>query len=298
MAKVRVPASTSNLGSGFDTFGLALQLYLTVEMSEGASPVQIEVSGEHGMSISRNHTNLIYRAAEIFYSRQNLPLPHLNIRIENDIPLARGLGSSGAAAVAGLLCAAELSGNTVSREELLHLATELEGHPENAAASLYGGVVITCMANRRPLVQAAPADPDLQVIAIIPETHISTEAARQVLPDEIGHKDAVFNVQRSALLAHALVCQNYQLLKVAMQDKLHQPYRKHLIPEFDSLQASAYDMGALGVCISGSGSTILAFARPEDAQRIRQQWQEVAAELGLPATTRVLAADTSGALVL
>lgn len=293
MVNVRVPASTSNLGSGFDTFGLALQMYLTVKMDVSATDLHIEVSGEGADEIPRNETNLVYLAVKKFFLHVKQPLPALNIALKNDIPLSRGLGSSGAATIAGLACAAKLTGIDTKKESLLSLANELEGHPENAAASLFGGFTINCLENSRPVTKAFPVEPSLTMVALIPDVTISTKAARQILPGSVSHKDAVFNIQRSALLTHAFMSKNYDALSIAMQDKIHQPYRKQLIPGYDSFAGVAVESKAIGVCISGSGSTILAFTA-DDGTSLQDAWQQKARALNIPAVCRIFKVDNQG----
>jgi homoserine kinase len=294
--KARVPASTSNLGSGFDAFGLALQLYLAVQMEISPEGLQILPSGEGASHIPTHEGNLIFRSTKKLFEKVGQPLPGLKIIIENKIPLFRGLGSSGAATIAGLVCGARLANSNLPHEAILSLAQEIEGHPENAASSLLGGLTINCVeANGQVICKKVEVDDKLKAVLLIPETTIATHEARRVLPKTVSHQDAVFNLQRSALLAHAFTSRDYDALKVAMQDKLHQPYRKHLIPHYDEFETLGYENGALGVCISGSGSTVLGLTLG-DGKKLQNCWEEKAASLSMKAQVIVTGIDSAGVL--
>ena len=236
MVKVKVPASTSNLGAGFDTFGLALQLYLTVEMDIIPMGLQISNSGEGISEIPNDENNLVVKAFKKLFQSTGNKLPGLRIKTNNDIPLQRGLGSSATAIIAGLICASELAGKKLEKNEILSIATDMEGHPDNVAACLYGGLTISCVDNGTILTRKIAVDESLNCVLMIPSDTISTKSAREVLPETVSHQDAVFNLQRSALLTEAFMSRNYEILSIAMKDKLHQPFRKHLIPGYDELE--------------------------------------------------------------
>jgi homoserine kinase len=297
MIKVRVPASTSNLGSGFDAFGLALQLYLSVEMEMSAEGLLILIAGEGATEIPSNEENLMVKSAKKVFEKLSKPLPGLKIKIYNQIPLFRGLGSSGAATIAGLVGAIELANAKLTNREILSLANEIEGHPENASASLLGGLTINGIDHGEVISKKVEVDENLKAVLLIPEDKISTHQARKVLPQTVPHKDAVFNLQRSALLAHAFISRDYQTLRVAMQDKLHQPFRKRLVPNYDEFEALGYQHGALGVCISGSGSTILGLTLG-DGQDLQSSWKEKVSELNLKAQVVVAGIDNHGGQVV
>ena len=297
MIRVRVPASTSNLGSGFDTFGLALQLYLTVEMETISSGLEIEVVGEGASEIPTDKSNLLYKALQRFFSEVGHSHPNLKITIENEIPITRGLGSSSAATIAGLLCASELCGKSLPPEELILLANELEGHPENAASSLLGGLTINCIDDKRVITKKLAAPDNLKVVLLIPETRISTSEARDLLPKKVAFQDAVFNVQRGALLANCFATNDFTHLKVAMQDRLHQKYRKKFIPGFGTFEKSAYENGALGVGISGSGPSVIAFIQ-DDNNHVADNWIKEVNRVGVKAKIVTKSLDNEGAKIL
>lgn len=298
MVKVRVPASTSNLGAGFDCFGMALKIYLTVEMDIGPEGPNITALGEGGADIPKNADNLIYRAARRIFEQTSQPLSNFTIKIENSIPLFRGLGSSGAAVIAGLICGKILLESPVSNEDILRLANQIEGHPENAAASLLGGLTINCVDENRVIAQKIVVDENLLAVILIPDEIVSTHEARRVLPKTVAHADAVFNLQRSALLSHALITRDYDALKLAMQDRLHQPFRKHLIKHFDEFVMNGYANGALGVCISGSGSSVLALVNREGVPKLMSAWNDLRRELHLSGRVLTCGFENNGAVIL
>ncbi len=293
MVKVKVPASTSNLGSGFDTFGLALQLYLTVEMDTIPKGLQIFNSGEGSSEIANDENNLVFRAVEKLFQTTAKKLPGLKIKTNNEIPLQRGLGSSATAITAGLICASEFAGENLEKDEILSIAVDMEGHPDNVAACLYGGLTISCLDNSKLLTRKIAVDKSLNCVLMIPNDTISTKAAREALPETVSHQDAVFNLQRSALLTEAFMSNNFGILSIAMKDKLHQPFRKHLIPGYDEFEKTGYENGALGVCISGSGSTILGFSATE-SERLQKAWQGKVRELNIEARVISVACDNMG----
>jgi len=297
MVRVRVPASTSNLGSGFDAVGLALRLYLTVGMEVVApGEASLRCSGEGAEEIQNGPENLVRAAAETLFERAGQPPPTLALEIENEIPLARGLGSSGAARIAGIFAANHLLKEPLESEQLLDLTVSLEGHPENASASLLGGLTLSC-GPPEPLTRRVEVAAGLLAVVLVPEVRVPTAEARNAPPEKVAHSDAVFNLQRSALLSYAFVSGDYSVLKNAMRDRLHQPYREKLIPSYSDFEKAACDRGALGVCISGSGSSILALTLGE-ADAIAAGWREAATTRRVAARTLVLEISNGGAEVV
>ncbi|MGN7453226.1 homoserine kinase [Paenibacillus pasadenensis] len=259
---VRVPASTANLGPGFDSLGMALSLHAWVGMgvSERTS-IRLHGGGLDG--IPTDKSNLLYKVAALLHEEAGLPVPELDIDMSSDIPLTRGLGSSASAIVGALAAANELAGRPFDRDGLLQLATRLEGHPDNVGASLYGGLIAAAWdGSRADLVRLDPPE-RLAAIAAIPRFELATEKARHALPTQLPMKDAVFNVGRSSLLVAALASGRLELIARAMQDKLHQPYRAPLIPGMAEVLAGAAEHGALGAALSGAGPTLLALVDRE-----------------------------------
>ncbi|GAB4240193.1 MAG: homoserine kinase [Acidobacteriota bacterium] len=294
-----VPGSTSNLGSGFDALSAAVSLYLRVEA---------EWRADSGVRWPRDWTlpaadNAILRGLERGLTELGRPLPGLEFRVVNEIPLQRGLGSSGAAFVAGLRLAEVLAGESLGDQRLLELAYELEGHPDNVAASLLGGWVLSWTEGARVRAIRLPARLDCRFVAVIPETMVSTSEARAILPRSYSLEDAVFNLQRSALLVYALMEGRGELMAEATRDRLHQAYRARLIPGAAELLErkelpSALGESLLALTISGSGSTMLAVVREAEAAPGIGAWMvETLARAGLRSEVRFLEPAARGAVV-
>jgi homoserine kinase len=258
--EVIVPASATNLGPGFDALGVALRLHNRISLHLRPGPVSVDVSGEGADSLSRGADNLVYRAVSRLYEEVGQASPELAISLHNAVPVARGLGSSSTAIVGGLVGANTLLGDPLDRSALLRLAVEMEGHPDNVTPALLGGLQVTAQGPEGLAHLRLPTPEGLSVVVCVPQWTISTEQARRALPDHYNRDDAVFNIGRTALLVGALVTGSTGLLKQAMQDRIHQPYRASLLPGFEAAVRAALDAGAAGACLSGSGSTILALA--------------------------------------
>lgn len=285
---LRVPASTSNLGSGFDALGLAIDLPLTVKFEIGISGRHIRAQGEGAALLEREQNNLLLRAFDRACREIGCESPPLRIEMNNPIPLKRGLGSSGAAIVAGLVGANLLLGKKLSPQQLLNLANELEGHPENASASLLGGLTVNGVENGEVKLQRFLPPEAWVAVAFIPELEIATHDARRVLPEALSREDAVKNVQRVSVLVAAFAKRDPALLKFGVQDWLHQPYRKALIPGFDDFIAAAYNAGAWAAFLSGSGSTMLAIGAKRQARKIAEAMANVAVQNKLTGKAAIL----------
>jgi homoserine kinase len=295
--QVKVPATTANLGPGFDTLGLALSLYdeltVTVREKPGASVLVIGV-GEGEVPL--DDTNLVVRAILHTFEHYQQPLPGLDLVAHNVIPHGRGLGSSGAAIVSGIMAAKGLLDGVVDIDPdgLLALATELEGHPDNVAPALFGGLTIAWVTADGPQYKKLMVHRGVSPLVVVPETTMSTALARSLQPASVPHEDAIFNVSRSALLIAALI-QSPELLLVATEDKLHQAYRAGAMPETDALLQVLRKAG-LPAVVSGAGPSILVLCS-DPAQRL------VAAELVATTTNTawqslMLAVDFKGATVI
>ena len=270
---VRACATSANLGPGFDCFGLAWQRYNTIEFLPGEKGLEIEGCDER----YRGPDNLACRAYEQVLREAGIPREPLRIRfLDSDIPVSRGLGSSAALIVGGVVAAAAMHGLGLSREELLAVATGVEGHPDNVAPALLGGLTVSAMDGGRVVTESFPLSDRLFFAALVPDRELSTELARSVLPGTLPREDAVFSVGRAALLLRALETGDTELLKTGLQDRLHQPYRKPLIEGYGQAEALALSLGAAGMCISGAGSTMLCFADdPGFAARLERAAAEV-----------------------
>jgi len=267
MVRVKVPATTANLGPGFDTLGMALSLYNHVEMEETGTlgELIIEVEGEGASSIPCDENNVTYLAAQEVFKVTGYCPAGLHIRLLNWIPAARGLGSSAAARVGGLLAANCLAGERLSLDQLLAIAVHLEGHPDNVAPALLGGLVVASRLGEQVLYHRIEVMDGLIAILVIPDFELATQAAVQALPLVIPVKDAVFNIGQACLLVAGFIDGNWDLVGQAMQDRIHQSYRQSLIPGLEKVLAVARKNGALGAALSGAGPTVLAlFAEKSD----------------------------------
>jgi len=255
-ARVRVPATSANLGPGFDAFGLALSIWDDVEVEAITGPTQVEVEGQGAGSLPTGDDHLIIRALRAALDHVNAPQAGFFLRCRNRIPHGRGLGSSAAATVAGLMLARALisTPEALDYETLLALATEFEGHPDNAAPALYGGATIAFHNHGKPAVAHIPLC-ELDTTVLLPTHELATSQSRGALPDAVSHVDAAFNAGRAGLLALALSGQ-HDLLMAATQDRLHQPYRSVVMPHTASLIEKLRDNGVAAV-VSGAGPSIL-----------------------------------------
>lgn len=266
MIRVFVPATTANLGPGFDSLGCALSLYARFECEKIASGLRIEgCAAEY-----RNEDNLFVRAFRRAEREMNAAPAPLSLRIDTDVPASRGLGSSATLAVGGVLAANALHGNSLKEEECLALAVEMEGHPDNAAPALLGGMRASFMESGRPVTTEVPIAENVGFIAMVPNFETKTSDMRRALPASVPIGDAIFNLSRVAVLLRAIETGEMNLIGRAMQDRLHQPYRERLILECDRAREAALSSGAAAFCISGSGSTCLAIAEAARAQQIAE----------------------------
>lgn len=284
---VRVPATTANLGPGFDCLGMALALYNTITVHATTGGLSVRIEGEGAEDLRWGEENRVLRAMRLAFQEADERLPGLSIELQNAIPLGRGLGSSAAATVGGLVAGNALCGNPLSTDRLLALATQLEGHPDNVAPALLGGLVIAVQDERGLLYERLAVPSDLQAALFVPDFLMPTAEARRVLPAQVSRADAVFNMGRVALLVAAMVRHRYDLLDTATRDRLHQPYRERIFPAMPALFDAAREAGALGVFLSGAGSTIIALCR-EDAPTVAEAMARAARERDL--TGRALVA--------
>ena len=295
---VRVPASTSNLGPGFDCFGLALKLYLTVQATavpDAAEPCRVVTTGpKENEALPRNAVNLIYRAMAFATRREGISLPPVDLRVHNEIPLASGLGSSAASIVAGIKLGGLLTGHEIPDQSILNYATEFEGHPDNVAASLLGGFLANCTCHDGAVIAAKFAWPvQVRAVVVSPHSELPTHVARAALPRTVSRQDAVHNLQRSALFISAIAQQRYDILWEAMCDRLHQPQRESLVPGLREALALPRMQGLLGLALSGAGPSIVALVDDNDAlvgARVASCFEAH----GVEATTRVLEVDNEG----
>ncbi|MCY9516559.1 homoserine kinase [Paenibacillus apiarius] len=255
---VRVPASTANLGPGFDTLGMALHLHLWIAMKPAETTV-IRLHGSELAGIPTDESNLIYRVAHSVFRAAGVEGRPLEMDVYSEIPLTRGLGSSASAIIGGLYAANALIGHPLSQEQLFNMATLIERHPDNVGASLFGGIIAAAWDGEQTEHIRIEPHGDLSTVVAIPQFQLETKMARNVLPAHVSLADAVFNISRSSLLVAALSSGQLHVIATAMRDRLHQPYRASLIPGMPRILDEAPGHGALGVALSGAGPTLLAF---------------------------------------
>lgn len=315
MAKTEiiVPASTSNLGASFDTCGLALSLYLRVEVEATGGPFQIIPSGEGADKVPRDDSNLIIRAALFAAQQRKQTLPGATLRVDSQIPLSRGLGSSSSAIIAGLSAYEALTGDKLSQQDFFDYALHFEGHGDNLAPSTLGGMVIAVVkeytdfsgTERRSLITVRRQWPEeIGIVVCIPEIELETAKMRSVLPRMVTRPDAIFNLQRGALLQAAIAEREFSLINEALRDRLHQPYRAPLAPGLEEVLAlndqTETCPGLLGVAISGAGSTLIALTLGDSADRQETGRIMIArmASRGVSAVAREVEVDNRGRIVV
>jgi homoserine kinase len=298
--EVCVPASTSNLGAGFDCFGLALKLYLTVRATivPGASKAcRVRNLGENeraAAQLPRTTDNLIFRAMLLAAEREGWRLPPVRLAVHSELPLGRGLGSSAAAIVAGLKLCAALCDRELSSEAVLGYGLEMEGHADNIAPSLCGGLVVNCVTpNGRVLAIKRRWPPAIKVIVVSPDTPLQTALARSALPQTVALTDAVYNLQRAALFVAALDEGADALLWEAMQDRLHQVHRQDFVPGLSEALTTPRQDGLVGLALSGAGPSVIAFARDRFAE-IGDGLADCFRRRGTAAQVRLLEVDDEG----
>jgi homoserine kinase len=298
-AHVRVPATSANLGPGFDALGLALALYNEVEATE-ADGVSVTVEGEGTGHLPTGADNVVARGARLAYEAAGCSFKGVALRCVNRVPPARGLGSSAAAWVGGLLAGSRLSGADLPASELLALATRAEGHPDNVAAAILGGLTVSCVASDgRVTAVALPVPEQLTWVVLVPSVTASTAEARAVLPASVPRSDAVFNVQRVALLLAGLQARRPDALAAALDDRLHQPYRRSLFPWMGAVADAARGAGALGCVLSGAGPSLLAVVHDAvAADGVARAMEAALRAAGLEGRARAMSVDTAGATVV
>ena len=297
--RVAAPATTANLGPGYDCLGMALDIWNTIEVErlpEGAATV-VAVSGEGEGELESGAENLVHRSMEFLYRELGQQLPPVSVACANEIPLARGLGSSAAAIAGGLAAANALSGGEFSHRDLLEMAATIEGHPDNVAAAVMGGLQLVVTEENTLYTVPVSVPAAIHAVLFIPEKRIATADARAVLPQQLSVVDAVHNMSRVALLVAGMATNHPEYLEMATQDRLHQPYRQPLFPAMKLLMKAARDAGALGAFLSGSGSTVLALTQGRE-MTVAYEMAEAARQASVEGTVKVTQPTALGAHLL
>ncbi|ODA39805.1 homoserine kinase [Desulfosporosinus sp. BG] len=297
MIRVKIPATSANLGPGFDCLGLALQLHNTITV-ETNRPFNISLAGSYSDGISTDENNLVWRTMCYLWQLIGYPTPSVALTLENHIPPARGLGSSSAAIVGGLVAANSLAGSPYSKYELLQVANAIEGHPDNVTPALYGGVTLSIPTNDGILPRVLARSPKLRAVVVIPDLLLKTEKARGILPPHVSRNDAVFNISHAGLLIESFIREEYSFLKEGMRDVLHQNQRAVLIPGLLDTLETALQAGAYGAALSGSGPTLLALTELELEQNVAHSMLDVFNKHEIHAESYALGIDSEGAKVI
>ena len=306
---VKVPATTANLGPGFDCMGLALPIYNTVTIEETVLPgtgVEINVIAENQSAdefslehIPMDENSIIYKAVELLYNSIGQTPSELKITIHSQIPIARGLGSS-ASVIVGLIAANELLGKPADEAALLSIATEVEGHPDNVTPAIVGGLTLTAGEDDGSIVYRKIDWPEEWTLTVcIPEYELATDISRSVLPKEVPMQDAVFNAQRMGMFMQAIHTKDSKLMKLALKDRLHQPYRMKLVPGLEKIaERLKHEENVLGCVLSGAGPSILIISEKNNLDKIKSIVKEVWNDLNVKAELITLPVEKQGAVVL
>ena len=295
MITVRVPATSANMGPGFDSLGIALKLYNDFGFRE------LEEDGLKFKGMPEefcNENNIIYQAMKHCFDKAGYKIKGLEIsELTQDVPVSRGLGSSSTCIVGGLVGANEILGKKFSNEELLEMAVEIEGHPDNVAPALLGGMVVAIIDENKTFYDKVNVKKGIKFVSIIPNFRLSTKKARSVIPQQISLKDGVYNVSRAALMVSCFSSGKYDLIKYACKDAFHQNYRAKLIPGFEEVYNKSYELGAWGCYLSGAGPTIMAIIN-EDDERFSNKLREFLKIKGLEWDILELSIDDAGATII
>ena len=295
MVRVRVPATAANLGPGFDVLGMALDVYNYIEMETADCGVEITVQGEGKGAIALDEGNIVNRAAAAVFKLAGAAPPGLRINLVNNIPVARGMGSSAAALVGGVLAANYLSSAGLSIDEMIDIAAEMEGHPDNVVPAAVGGITLCTQGSTGIIYGKIYPPEELRAVVAVPDFELSTRAAREALPEAVPLKDAVFNIGRVSLFVYALQRGEMDLVAEAMQDRLHQPYRMHLVPGMQDVFHAAKRAGALGAAISGAGPTLIALTTEGRTDAVSTAMRDAFAHNNVRCTVKTVRPDMRGA---
>ena len=297
MIHVRIPATSANMGPGFDSIGVAVELYNHIWVEEQPSGVTIEVKRKQAIPAPLDETNLIYQTMKYFYDQKGLTIPGVKISQEDFIPMVRGLGSSAACIVGGLFAANALAGNICDKDELAQMAAKLEGHPDNSNPAIFGSMVVGAQDENRMNHVRLELPDDLVFATMVPDFPVATHDARRVLPDSYTRGDMVFNASRAALLVASMMTGKYENFDMAMEDCVHQPYRAQLIPGMYEIFAQAKEFGAVATYLSGAGSTLMAMVTKDKVEEFERKMSEYLGTLEHNWELKLLKPDMQGVLV-
>jgi len=293
MIKVRIPATTANMGPGFDSLGMALKLYNEIEFEEKSGETLI-----YNESILSSHDyreNMIFISLVKVLDKYNYKYEGFVINVSRcEIPMSRGLGSSSACIVGGIFAANALMGNVMSKDDVIELATEIEGHPDNVVPAIVGGMVASLVSSGKVNYSKVNVPEKIRFATMIPSIQVSTAMAREVLPQNYSKEDCIYNICRSAMLISAFNNEELDKFRICFGDRVHQPYRKTLIDNADQIFDKASELGSLGEFISGSGSTLMAVVKEGDSEKFKEEMGEYLSELDGDWKVIILEPDLEG----
>ncbi|MDA0772109.1 MAG: homoserine kinase [Cyanobacteria bacterium] len=298
--RVKVPASTSNLGPGFDVIGLALNLYNQYQFKvlDKKNSELVYSSNITESEIPYSKDNLVYRAFDYVFKKEQQETPSIQIHFEADIPTTGGFGSSSTAIIAGLMAANEILGNPYDQKKLLKIGTQLDGHPDNITPAIVGGLVVCIYADSQHRFVKLDWDQSLFFVAVTPDFKVPTASARSILPSHVEFQDAIFNIGYSSLLVAALATKNTEVLKQCFKDRLHQHYRAQLVPGMQCVLDSGVEAGAIGTMLSGAGSTLIAVVdNQKTAETVALAMQSSWLQSSVKSQIRYLRAIEQGAVI-
>ncbi len=297
--KVRVPGTSANLGPGFDSLGLALSIYNYIEAEETDSGLQIEIlDAETKEFLPTDEKNLVYKAMKHLFDKANYNVKGLKLVLKSDIPVTRGLGSSSACIVGGLYCANELCGKPFTKRELMTMATQIEGHSDNVCAAVSGGLTVSVFKKDELFYHSHKLDQNLKFLVLIPDYAVVTQKARNTLPGYYPKRDVLFNISHTSLLVASLISGDYENLLCAMDDRVHEPYRKVFIDGYQKIYNKLKSYGALGTYISGSGPTLISLVEAEDAEYFLEDISEYMKKAHPNWMIKLLDIDNDGVTVI
>ena len=295
MIKVKVPASSANMGAGFDTLGVAVGLYNRLRIEEIPEGLEIRTFNSGGY-VLQNENNLIYRAMRVVFETVGYEPTGIRIVQNSSIPMTRGLGSSSACIIGGMIGANALSGRQLPYSEILNLASQMEGHPDNVAPAMYGGFCVSLTENGRVMTKSYKLNPRIKFAVMIPDYFVATKKSRGLLPEKVDLKDAAFNISRASMFQAALITGDMEKLRYAAADRLHQPYRKEYVDGMEEIFEKSYAAGSRATYLSGSGPTIVSVI-DERYDEFESEMKEFFAENSHKWNCRILSIDNVGTVV-
>lgn len=297
--KVRVPGSSANMGPGFDSLGLALSLYNYIEATETDGGLEIEnLDAETKEFLPTDEKNLVYKSMKYLFDKVGYAPKGLKLVLTSEVPVTRGLGSSSACIVGGLMCANELSGAKLSKRQIMEMATAIEGHSDNVCAACVGGFTVSVYNKEEIFYYSHKIEKDLKFLVLIPDYAVTTQKARNTLPGYYPRREVAYNISHASLMVASIVSGNYENLLCAVNDKVHEPYRKVFIDGYQKVYNKLKSYGALGTYISGSGPTMVSIVEADDAEFFFEDISEYMKKAHPTWTVKLLDVDNEGAKII